>query len=217
MVARMKRPLFLLIVCVAIVSTIGCKKLFKRGIPDAAVTVIEPEAVGTPESTADAVDSTQPTGTDKAKTITTAKPLVKAAVLDASVAIADAGAPKTATADAGAAAAGDAIAFSGGQTWSGSYVCTQGKTNVQLHISRVTGNNVEAVFDFTVPNAPNGKYKMSGVYAPATRHLRLNAGEWIVQPAGYGTVPVDATVSADGKAYTGKVVASGCSDFSVHR
>ncbi|MDB4994283.1 MAG: hypothetical protein JWM74_1715 [Myxococcaceae bacterium] len=217
----MKRLPVLVLFCLSLVMVVGCKKLFKRGIPDAAVTVAEPEAVDTAEATGD-TDIAQPADTTKPKTVATAKALAKTTAPDAAVAavaVADAGAAKTATADAGGAAAatGDAIAFSGGQTWSGSYVCTQGKTDVALHISKVTGNNVEAVFDFKVPNAPNGKYKMSGVYAPATRHLRLNAGEWIVQPAGYGTVPVDATVSADGKAYTGKVVASGCSDFSVHR
>jgi hypothetical protein len=211
----MKRSLLLFVVCLSLVTFLGCKKLFKRGVPDAAVTMTEP--VTTPESTGEMVDTTRPIGTEKAVTGATAKALAKAAAPDAAAAAgADAGAPKTATADAGSAATG-AIAFAGGQTWSGSYVCRQGKTDVLLHITHVTGNNVEAIFDFKVPNGPDGKYKMSGAYAPDTRHLHLNAGEWIVQPAGYGTVPIDATVSADGKAYTGKVVASGCSDFAVHR
>ncbi len=216
----MKRLFVLCLFCVSLVTIVGCKKLFKRGVPDAAVAVAEPEAVDTAEATGD-TDMAQPKDTPTPKTVATAKALARTAP-DAAVttaASADAGAFRTAAADAGATGTttGDAIAFSGGQTWSGSYVCTQGKTDVALHISKVTGNNVEAVFDFKVPNAPNGKYKMSGVYAPSTRHLRLNAGDWIVQPAGYGTVPVDATVSADGKAYTGKVEASGCSTFAVHR
>lgn len=115
------------------------------------------------------------------------------------------------------ATAKPSMPFAAAQVWAGTYTCAQGKTNVTLRITSVAGNAVGAIFDFTVPSGPAGKFQMSGTYDPSTRHLRLEPGAWIVRPAGYMTVPVDATVSADGKAYTGRIDTPGCSDFSVRR
>lgn len=108
-----------------------------------------------------------------------------------------------------------AMPFAAAQAWAGTYTCAQGKTNVTLRITRVAGNTVDAIFDFTVPSGPAGKFQMSGTYDPSTKHLRLEPGAWIVRPAGYMTVPVDATVSGDGKSYVGRIDTQGCSDFSV--
>ena len=192
----MKRALFFFAVPALLVATAGCKRHGRHHHPDAAAAAQPPQAV-IDEPTA-TVASTPPVAT----AVPTAKPAVTST------------AP---TASAASPAARSAMPFADGQTWNGSYVCVQGPTGVALHISHVAGNNVDAVFDFTVPAAPNGKYKMSGVYEPAPRHLRLNPGDWIARPKGYGPVPVDATVSADAKSYVGVIDASGCSTFAVRR
>jgi len=194
----MRRALLLLLVAFTLLgASAGCKRVFGRARRDAgaaATAATAPPTVVLDDPTATA-DTTLPLLT----AAPTAKPFV---------------APTAATASA---ASPVVMAFADGQTWNGTYTCTQGLTGVALHITHVSGNDVEAVFDFTVPSAPNGKYKMSGVYAPGTRHLRLEPGAWIVQPKGYGPVPVDATVSADGKSYSGRIDAQGCSDFAVRR
>lgn len=183
----MKRALLLLAASTLVVATVGCKK--RRLVPrDGGYPGAEPTMV---------VLDVPPAPLDTPPPVVTVAPTAK---------------PAAAT-----PAAPAPIAFADGQSWAGSYDCAQGATNVVLHITHVSGNVVEAIFDFTVPNAPNGKYAMSGVYSPTSRHLRLEAGAWIVQPRGYATVPVDATVSADGKSYSGRIDAPSCSDFSVRR
>jgi len=183
----MKRALVFLVASTLLVAPVGCKK--RRLVPrDGGPPGAEPTMV---------VLDVPPAPLDTPPAVVTAAPTTK---------------PAAAT-----PALPAPIAFADGQTWTGSYDCVQGPTGVALHITRVTGNVVEAVFDFKVPNEPNGKYAMSGVYNPTSRHLRLEAGAWIVQPNGYATVPVDATVSADGTSYSGRIDAQGCSSFVVRR
>ena len=62
-----------------------------------------------------------------------------------------------------------------------------------------------------------GQFKMSGTYATDTRHLHLNAGDWIVQPPRYITVDLDGSVGADNHSFSGTVLAAGCTTFSVRR
>jgi hypothetical protein len=194
----MRRALILPVAFTLLLASAGCKRVFGRARRDAGAA----STAATTRPTTVVLDDPIATA-DTTLPLPTAAPTAKAFVP-----------PKAATASA---AIPVVIAFADGQTWNGTYTCAQGLTGVALHITHVSGNDVEAVFDFTVPSAPNGKYKMSGVYAPGTRHLRLEPGAWIVQPTGYGPVPVDATVSADGKSYSGRIDAQGCSDFAVRR
>ncbi|HEX7603029.1 MAG TPA: hypothetical protein VF316_15535 [Polyangiaceae bacterium] len=184
----MKRALLLVVASTLLVATAGCRKRRPLVPRDGGLPGTQPTMVVLDVPSA---------------TVGTMQPFATAA--------------PTAKPSAATPASPVAIAFADGQTWSGSYNCVQGPTDVVLHITRVTGNDVEAVFDFKVPNAPNGKYRMTGAYAPAGRHLRLEPGAWIVHPQGYGPVPVDATVSADGKSYSGRIDSPGCSDFAVRR
>lgn len=191
----MRRSLFVL---VALAFVTACKNPFAKAKRDAGASThgitTEPTTVVLDVPTADT--STPPVPT----TTTNLQPLVVK--------------PTTATATASAK---PAMPFAASQAWAGTYTCAQGRTNVTLRITSVVGNTVGAIFDFTVPSGPAGKFQMSGVYDPSTRHLRLEPGAWIVRPEGYSTVPVDATVSPDGKSYTGSIDTRGCSDFSVRR
>jgi hypothetical protein len=105
-----------------------------------------------------------------------------------------------------------------GDTWTGSYVCPQGPTTLQLHVVRVRGPSVDAVFDFEhAPSGASGQFEMNGHYDVGTRRLHLVAGDWLARPPNYVTVDLDGRVSADGRVYSGGVLASGCSSFLVRR
>ena len=58
---------------------------------------------------------------------------------------------------------------------------------------------------------------MSGTYQPANRHLYLRAGQWIDRPSNWISCDLDGTVSADGRGYSGRVVAcpADCTWFRV--
>lgn len=193
----MRRAIFGFVV-LALAS--ACKNPFVKAKRDAGTsthgTTTEPTTVVLDVPTVDTTTAPVPT------TTTNLEPLVVT--------------PTPATASA-TSTTKPAMPFAPSQAWAGTYTCAQGKTHVTLRITSVVGNTVGAIFDFTVPSGPSGKFQMSGTYDPSTKHLRLEPGAWIVKPDGYATVPVDATVSPDGKSYTGRIDTRGCSDFSVRR
>jgi hypothetical protein len=105
-----------------------------------------------------------------------------------------------------------------GETWTGHYVCPQGPTALQLHVLRVQGLNVDAVFDFEhAASGASGQFEMNGHYDPGTRRLHLVAGDWLARPPNYVTVDLDGRVSSDGRIYSGWVSAVGCGTFLVRR
>ncbi len=105
-----------------------------------------------------------------------------------------------------------------GDTWTGSYECTQGQTDLRLHVRGVQGGDLDVVFDFEhAATGAAGQFEMSGKYDPASRRLRLVAGEWITRPARYVTVDLEGRTSADGRTFAGRVPTAGCGAFSVHR
>lgn len=105
-----------------------------------------------------------------------------------------------------------------GQTWSGTYVCRQGETHLELRIRRVDGYEIEATFDFAhAPSGAMGAFAMRGVYAPSTRYLKLAAADWITRPPGYVTVDLAGQLSDDLRTYSGKVEGPDCGEFSVQR
>jgi hypothetical protein len=106
--------------------------------------------------------------------------------------------------------------FISGDSWAGSYYCSQGTTRLTLRISR-GGSRVQAVFSFATSTGPKGAFIMNGEYDESARHLRLEPGDWVQQPAGFTTVGLDGAVSQDGQSYSGTVLGIGCRNFSVAR
>lgn len=198
----MRRALIAVLGATSLVT--GCTKLFGGGTQDAGATVAvignDPKPVVLDVPTVD---------TAQAMPTTTIGPIVITPTATTSAAATGT------TAAAATPGATGAMPFAASQAWLGDYTCAQGRTAVTLRITRVSGNTVSAIFDFRVPSGPTGKFAMSGTYEPSSRHLRLEPGAWIVRPDGYMTVPVDATVSADGKSYRGTIDTQGCSDFFV--
>jgi hypothetical protein len=109
--------------------------------------------------------------------------------------------------------------FAAGQKWQGSYTCGTAKpTSLALNIKSVSGSAVTAEFDFqTNPDKKQGQFTMAGTLAG--NHLHLSFGKWIRQPPGFVPADLDGNVTADGKAYSGAVIApsASCKTFSVRR
>ncbi len=106
--------------------------------------------------------------------------------------------------------------FESGQIWKGTYLCSQGVTNLALKVSSANGDQVDAVFDFVHPSSgAAGSFHMSGVYDEKTRALRLHAGPWIKQPPNYMTVDMDGAVSTDRTTFSGIMLNESCGKFEV--
>jgi hypothetical protein len=112
-----------------------------------------------------------------------------------------------------------AAPFGPGQTWSGTYQCTQGISSLDLRITGVAGTRVDAVFQFSVPQqGVVGQFAMAADVAPGSLHARFVPGPWIQRPPGYMTVGLEGDVSPDGTEFAGAVTdAAGCTTFSLRR
>jgi hypothetical protein len=106
--------------------------------------------------------------------------------------------------------------------WRGAYRCTQGLTSLDLTINRAGGTALRAVFAFSAhpdnPTVPSGSFTMVGSYEDG--HMVLRGDQWIVQPPGYLTVDLEATITeARPSVINGSVIAEGsaCSTFAVGR
>ncbi len=74
----------------------------------------------------------------------------------------------------------NSLVFKKGQVWKGWYVCSQGKTALNLKINRVSGNNISAIFDFNYNNGKAvGQFELSGRHDPRTQKMELYPGKWI--------------------------------------
>lgn len=104
-------------------------------------------------------------------------------------------------------------------TWSGSYLCRQGRTSLTLTITGA-GEDLEAVFDFgahaTNPDVPDGRFRMSGEL-DCEGKLSLEPERWVQRPDGYVAVGLAGELEEDGELLRGRVVGAGCSGFEVQR
>lgn len=108
-----------------------------------------------------------------------------------------------------------AVALRSGDEWIGTYTCAQGQTDLALHVSRVWGENVEAVFDFShAPSGASGAYEMRGTASPEG-DVELLPGPWLRHPSGYVSVGMRGAVRGD--SFTGRIENSTCGGFSLRR
>jgi eukaryotic-like serine/threonine-protein kinase len=126
------------------------------------------------------------------------------------------------------AAVGIALAVAGSHhaapglagTWTGTYVCSQGKTGLRLAIQAAAGGTLTATFNFyAVPANPgvrSGSFTMTGTDSHAG--VNLTHGHWISEPAGYMMVDLSAPPASNGGAVlSGTVTTPGCGTFSVKK
>ena len=107
-------------------------------------------------------------------------------------------------------------AMAAGQDWIGSYVCTQGRTNVVLHVSNVASDMVDAVFEFTAPSCSSvtGSFRVRGKLQPSG-DLDLDPGDWVQRPRGYAAVGMHGNVANN--TYAGTIKGLGCTTFNLTR
>ncbi len=111
-------------------------------------------------------------------------------------------------------AKGPAHPFGAGQEWYGHYLCAQGETALTLRVTLVSGNHIEAIFDFAHgPTGVRGSYSTRGDFDPKTGRLRLDPNAWIFQPPGYIMVGLEGTVSA--RKFEGLIAHWSCGAFAV--
>ena len=111
--------------------------------------------------------------------------------------------------------AGPAGAASIGGAWTGTHVCAQGVTTLDLFVSTPPGAAPAALFHFGDGSAarPEGCFAMQGsVNAGA---VAFTATRWLLHPGGYVTVNLLGSIGAGG--YTGWVDGPGCTSFTLQR
>lgn len=75
--------------------------------------------------------------------------------------------------------------------WTGTYVCAQGVTGLELTVT-AQGSRLAAVFRFGEtpdnPGVPDGAFEMSGHHNRNTDAVALDAGAWLEKPDDYEIV-----------------------------
>ncbi|NUT10677.1 MAG: protein kinase [Nonomuraea sp.] len=105
-------------------------------------------------------------------------------------------------------------------TWTGTYMCNQGKTALELTITDAGSGELEATFAFKAdpsnPDVPSGSFAMRGRLTGPV--LELTGDRWIDQPGEYLMVDLKAAIEGDKPtAIRGIVDSDGCSTFEVRR
>ena len=115
--------------------------------------------------------------------------------------------------------------FMVGQVWSGYYICSRGKVELNLRITEVSSEktmtelgeaySLTAVFDFRNQRAA-GAFYLKGNFFPENGVTFFDPTTWIRQPVGYKTVGMDGRISTNGQTYSGNVTgAISCQNFTV--
>jgi hypothetical protein len=111
------------------------------------------------------------------------------------------------------------LAMSG--DWEGSYVCSQGRTGLDLRVEANASGKLAAYFDFypvtAYPKVPSGSFLMTGSYN--AKGVTLTPVKWLVAPADYGMVGLSGdTPGFQGvNTFRGSISNSACGTFLLHR
>ena len=102
--------------------------------------------------------------------------------------------------------------LTGHQVFVGSYVCSQGDTDMSLTVLEVSGSKVRAIFAFDyAPSQSAGKYVLTGTFDEKSRELQLTPDKAIQMPAGWVMVGLRATF--DGRTLDGQMLYGGCGEI----
>lgn len=103
-------------------------------------------------------------------------------------------------------------------TWTGTYTCNQGETELTLSIEAPVSGSARTVFAFGPttrnPGVPKGSYEMTARYVDRT--LGFIQQRWLEQPSGYLMVNLAATAVST-SSISGTVQSTGCTTFKVTR
>lgn len=109
--------------------------------------------------------------------------------------------------------------FTGVDTWTGQYICGQGKTDMVLKLTQWDAQGAVAgtfAFRFAAKGV-NGAFNVRGRYDATRRVLKLQPGDWIARPDNYNPVALEGTVSGDGHRISGRILDPACGGFEVAR
>lgn len=105
--------------------------------------------------------------------------------------------------------------------WEGRYRCQDQEVGMALEVAAPRGNRVEARFEFFPaegsPSFPSGSFQVAGPFDRDNRRLQLKAGDWIERPWGKQRHDIEGNVQGDGLTIQGRVLTTGCSEFTVRR
>lgn len=100
--------------------------------------------------------------------------------------------------------------------WSGEYFCPQGMTNMTLRVTRVDGDEIDAVYAFRhIESGAAGSYRTRGHFDVSTRTVTFSPGSWISRPPNYVTVGMEGRVADDGSMFAGRITHPRCGMFSL--
>ena len=103
--------------------------------------------------------------------------------------------------------------------WHGFYLCGQGRTGLQLLISKADGLAFQGEFAFQAmpenPDVPSGRFAIEGTFDAATQGVQVKGARWLEQPSGYEMVGLSGTLSADARTIADTIDFTSCSDFRV--
>ena len=105
-------------------------------------------------------------------------------------------------------------------SWAGTYTCSQGLTGLDMQIAPSADGTVSVLEDFypvpANPTVPDGSVRYHGTLSGST--VQLAPAGWVEQPSGYFLTPLEGPLPAAGSSvWSGTVIGSGCTTFSVNR
>jgi hypothetical protein len=99
-------------------------------------------------------------------------------------------------------------------TWTGQYVCAQGRTGLTLSVTRADPPGLIARFCFCAipanPELPTGEGELGAPFAPGQAVADFTPLRWIVQPPGWEMVPFQLRLSEDGRSVAGQIDSPDC-------
>ncbi len=100
--------------------------------------------------------------------------------------------------------------------WVGRYECSQGWTDLELEVTKVQDENIEALFNFEhVPSGAAGSFYLSGTFDPESREVNFMPGEWKIRPYCYSTVGMAGKVLDHPTRFEGRITHDKCGSFKV--
>jgi hypothetical protein len=108
--------------------------------------------------------------------------------------------------------------------WLGTYMCSQGLTQVTLTLDAKRDGSLAAVFEFGPtrdnPTIPTGSYRLRGIIREGregTFEIVLDPDQWIAEPPGYIMVSMSATSSRRWQRLVGRINHPSCGEIDVRR
>jgi hypothetical protein len=99
-------------------------------------------------------------------------------------------------------------------TWTGQYVCAQGRTGLTLTVTKADPPGLIARFCFCAipanPELPTGEGELGAPFSPGQAVADFTPLRWILHPPGWEMVPLQLRLSEDGRSVAGQIDSPDC-------